>query len=75
MPRESFYHYLMTRRNFKSSHPIAQFAKNAFYDESFPKQSRNFNLISKYLEENGSYLPTMVIFDQAWRDYLNHVHP
>ena len=74
MPRESFYHYLMTRRNLKSVDPVANFANNAFYDESFPKQSKNFNRVSKYLEENGSYLPTMVNFDKAWRQYLDNFH-
>ena len=52
-PIESFYHYLMTRRNAKSYSPIAEFAKNAFYDDDFPKQSKDYDEISKYLEEMG----------------------
>ncbi len=67
--RKSFYHFLMTKRNPGSSDPIAEFANNAFYDQSFPKQEEDFDLISKYLEENAVYLPTMTIFDDAWKEY------
>lgn len=73
-PIESFYHYLMTRRNAKSYSPIAEFAKNAFYDDDFPKQSKDYDEISKYLEEMGSYLPSMSIFDEVWRQYLANYH-
>ncbi|AYF92566.1 YozE family protein [Apilactobacillus bombintestini] len=70
----SFYRYLMTERNTKSTDPIAQFANNAFYDQSFPKQSVDYDEISKYLEENASYLPSMTIFDDAWLDFKNNTH-
>ena len=74
VPRESFYQYLMTRRNLRDTRPIANFANNAFYDESFPKQSKDYNQISKYLEEYGSYLPNMSIFDRVWQQYLDNLH-
>lgn len=70
----SFYRYLMTERNTKSTDSIAQFANNAFYDQSFPKQSVDYDEISKYLEENASYLPSMTIFDDAWLDFKNNTH-
>lgn len=74
-PPESFYQYLMSRRNQKAvDDPIAMFANNAFYDESFPKQSKNYNEVSKYLEEFGSYLPNMTIFDKVWQQYRDNVH-
>ena len=57
MYRESFYHFLMTQRNPNQPDEVEQFANNAF-DE-----------ISKYLEENAEYLPSMLIFDDAWRRY------
>ncbi|WP_235720693.1 YozE family protein, partial [Liquorilactobacillus vini] len=31
---------------------------------------QNYQEISNYLELNGSYLPSMTIFDQAWESYL-----
>ena len=70
MFRKSFYQYLMTERNDNSSEQIAKFANDAFFDQSFPKQSQNYQEISNYLELNGSYLPSMTIFDQAWESYL-----
>ncbi|MHA8111147.1 YozE family protein [Lactobacillaceae bacterium Melli_B4] len=69
---QSFYQYLMTERNPKSTGEIAEFANNAFYDHSFPKNTADFDEISKYLEENGSYLPSMTIFDDAWSRFLDY---
>lgn len=68
--RDSFYRFLMTQRNPNSADEIEQFANNAFLDSTFPKQSTDFEEISKYLEENASYLPSMTIFDAAWQRYL-----
>ena len=67
--RQSFYQFLMTERNPDSTDEIAQFANNAFFDSAFPKQSTDFDEISKYLEENTDYLPSMTIFDTAWQQY------
>ncbi|WP_373842200.1 YozE family protein [Limosilactobacillus sp.] len=69
--RDSFYRYLMTQRNPAGADEIQQFANNAFLDSTFPKQSTDFEEISKYLEENADYLPTMTIFDKAWQRYLD----
>lgn len=71
MNRDSFYRYLMTQRNPNSADEIEQFANNAFLDSTFPKQSEDFDEISKYLEENADYLPSMTIFDAAWQRYLD----
>ncbi len=35
---KTFYQFLMTKRNPGSTNPVAEFANNAFYDQSFPKQ-------------------------------------
>lgn len=67
--RDSFYHYLMTQRKPADADEIEQFANNAFYDSTFPKQSTDFDEISQYLEENADYLPSMTIFDAAWEKY------
>ena len=71
MFRESFYHFLMTLRQPNQPTEVEQFANNAFLDSSFPKQSTDFDEISKYLEENAEYLPSMTIFDTAWQRYLD----
>ena len=70
MVRDSFYRYLMTQRNPNSADEIEQFANNAVLDSTFPKQSTDFDEVSKYLEENADYLPSMTIFDVAWQKYL-----
>ncbi|KAF0261230.1 YozE family protein [Leuconostoc citreum] len=62
----SFYNWLMTQRNSVATDDIQQFANNAFLDSTFPKQSVDFDDISNYLEENTTYLMSMVTFDQAW---------
>lgn len=69
--RDSFYRYLMTQRKLTDADEVEQFANNAFLDSSFPKQSTDFDEISKYLEENAEYLPSMTIFDTAWQRYLD----
>ncbi|WP_413627333.1 YozE family protein [Fructilactobacillus vespulae] len=71
--RKSFYEYLMTERNPDSHSEIAEFANNAFFDNLFPKHTNDFDLVSKYLEENASYLPSMTIFDEAWNKYLEYL--
>ncbi len=71
--RESFYQFLMTQRNPASVDVVAQFANNAFYDQSFPKQLTDFDQLSKYLEENAEYLPSMTIFDEAWKAYQESI--
>jgi len=68
--RQSFYQFLMTQRNPEDYEPVAEFANNAFYDQAFPKQETQFDVLSKYLEENASYLPSMTVFDKAWQMYL-----
>ncbi|MBS9399532.1 YozE family protein [Pediococcus acidilactici] len=68
--RKTFYQFLMTQRNPEPNDEVEEFANQAFFDQSFPKQDRDFDEISKYLELNGSYLQNMTIFDQAWQRYL-----
>lgn len=67
--KQSFYHYLMTERDPKRKDAVTEFANAAQYDGTFPKQSTEYNEISQYLEMNGSYLPSMTVFDAAWEKY------
>jgi uncharacterized protein YozE (UPF0346 family) len=72
--RASFYQYLMTLRDPDSSDEVVQFANNAQFDSSFPKQAQDYKEISDYLELNTSYLPTMTIFDRAYQMYLDKMN-
>ncbi|AKP66537.1 YozE family protein [Companilactobacillus ginsenosidimutans] len=67
--RRSFYQFLMTLRNPESVEPEAEFANNAFRDQSFPKQEEDYEKLSEYLELNAGYLPAMTIFDEAYAKY------
>ncbi|ANJ69306.1 MULTISPECIES: YozE family protein [Latilactobacillus] len=67
--KQSFYRYLMTQRDPNNYEPVPQFANNAFFDQSFPKQSGDYETLTRYLELNGSYLPSMTIFDEAYEAY------
>ncbi|MFT8321260.1 MAG: YozE family protein [Bacillus sp. (in: firmicutes)] len=67
---KSFYHFLMKFRHPAPKDDISEFANNAYVDHSFPKNSKDYEEVSSYLELNGHYLPSMQIFDQAWETYL-----
>lgn len=66
----SFYHYLMTERDPYKKDDITQFANAAFEDRLFPKQSEDYDEVSRHLELNADYLPSMTIFDDAWQRYI-----
>lgn len=67
-----FYAFLMRYRQPKEVDEITKFANHAFLDHSFPKQSTNYDEISRFLEMNGDYLESMAVFDGAWDLYLQH---
>lgn len=68
--KRSFYEFLMTKRDANNHEEIAQFANNAFFDQSFPKHTGNQQALSEYLELTAGYLPEMTIFDNAYQLYL-----
>ncbi|QNG58281.1 YozE family protein [Metabacillus idriensis] len=70
---KSFYHYLMKYRHPKPADDISRFANDAYDDHSFPKSSDDYHDISSYLELNGSYLQSLVIFDEAWELYETEI--
>ncbi|ALC90210.1 hypothetical protein AM500_10770 [Bacillus sp. FJAT-18017] len=67
---KSFYHFLMKYRHPKPKDNISEFANEAFKDHSFPKTSEDYDELSRYLEMNGHYLPSMSVFDDAWTEYI-----
>lgn len=68
--QRSFYEFLMSKRDSNSTDEVAQFANKASVDESFPKQSEDFDEISEYLELQATYIESMTVFDKAWTQYL-----
>lgn len=65
----SFYQYLMTERDPYKKDNITLFANEAFNDRTFPKQSEDYDEVSRHLEMNTDYLPSLTIFDEAWEIY------
>ncbi|NQN49024.1 YozE family protein [Streptococcus suis] len=70
--RRSFYSWLMTQRNPKSNEPVAILADYVFDESDFPKQSDNFDEVSRFLEESASFAFSMSDFDEIWEEYLGH---
>ena len=66
---KSFYHYLMKYREEPPRDEIAAFANAAFMDHSFPKEADEYDILSRYLEMDVDYLPSMSVFDTAWEKY------
>lgn len=60
----------MKYRHPKPKNSISHFANDAFLDHSFPKNSEDYHELSNYLEMNGHYLPSMIVFDEAWDLYI-----
>ena len=67
-----FFTFLMRYRQPKEVDEITKFANHAFLDHSFPKQSSDYDEVSRYLELNVDYLVSMTIFDEAWDLYLQN---
>ncbi|MDN6161545.1 MAG: YozE family protein [Atopostipes sp.] len=69
---KSFYQYLMTKRDPHKQDAQTFFANAAFSDQLFPKQSEDYDEISRHLEMNTDYLPSMTIFDDVWEEYQKY---
>lgn len=70
--RKSFYTWLMSQRNPKSDAPLAILADYIFEESDFPKQTSDFDRISRFLEEEASFSFPLNDFDLIWEEYLNH---
>ncbi len=62
----------MTQRNPKSNAAVAILADLAFDDTTFPKHTDDFDLISRYLEDQATFTFNLGQFDSIWDDYLAH---
>ncbi|MBF0779286.1 YozE family protein [Streptococcus cuniculi] len=70
--RKSFYSWLMTHRNPKSQEAVAVLADLVFEESDFPKQSDEFDQVSRFLEEEASFSFSMSDFDRIWEEYVAH---
>lgn len=68
--RQPFYSYLMRFRAPKEMDDVTRLANLAFGDPLFPKQSREFDEVSSYLETHASFYFNLTLFDEIWQKYL-----
>ncbi|MFC0523237.1 YozE family protein [Pontibacillus salicampi] len=66
---KSFYHYMMTFRGKENPDEESNLADWIFYDHSFPKQSKSYEEISRYLEGNAPFASALRTFDDIWDKY------
>lgn len=69
----TFYKYALTFRGGPKSDGKAMFAEAMFYDLTFPKQSTDFEEISRYIEEMAHSDMSATIFDEMWSLYETNV--
>lgn len=62
----------MAQRNSKSNEPVAILADLAFEDTTFPKHTDDFEIVSRYLEDEANFSFNLGEFDSIWEEYLAH---
>ncbi|MCU5745522.1 YozE family protein [Staphylococcus sp. SQ8-PEA] len=67
MKDHSFYQYVMTVRGQNDEKGIL--AEEIFNDLAFPKQEKDFNALSDYIETAGNYSVSLSVFDSMYEDY------
>lgn len=68
--RAPFYTFLMRHRAPAEKDDVTRLANLAFGDPLFPKQSRNFDEVSSYLETYAPFYFNLRLFDEIWQLYL-----
>ncbi|AQQ55092.1 YozE family protein [Planococcus lenghuensis] len=66
---KSFYQFALAYRGGSKRDPYARFAEAMFNDHGFPKTSREFDGLSRYLEEKADADMPAAVFDELWRAY------
>jgi len=48
---------------------FSRFAEAMFLDHSFPRASKDFEQLSRYLEERAHPIMKVTVFDEIWDEY------
>lgn len=67
--KPTFYEYIRRYVDYDAKDPMSRLANAVHKDIGFPKQSRDFDEVSTYLEQSIDYTKLLVIFDDAWHNY------
>ena len=67
MKDHSFYQFALTARGRKDEK--GELAEEIFDDLSFPRQEKDFRILSDYIEMQGNYTVSMSVFDSLYEEY------
>ena len=67
MKNHSFYQFILTVRGRKDAK--GELVEEIFDDLSFPKQEKDFNQLSDYVETHGNFTVSMAVFDDLYEEY------
>lgn len=66
----TFYNFLMKYRAPVERDDVTRLANLAFGDSLFPKQAKEFEQVSSYLETEAPFYFNLTLFDEIWQTYL-----
>ena len=69
----SFYQFTLSFRGGGYDDDKAVFAEGMFGDLSFPKEEKNYDPLSRYIEEKADYEMRPVVFDELYKLYEERV--
>ncbi|AOV07691.1 YozE family protein [Sporosarcina ureilytica] len=70
---KSFYQFVLSFRGGGKEDERAVFAEEMFNDLSFPKDEREYDLLSRYVEEMANEQMKPIIFDELYKLYEERV--
>ncbi|WP_432358846.1 YozE family protein [Sporosarcina sp. UB5] len=65
----SFYQFVLSFRGGKKDDSTSTFAEAVFNDHSFPKDEKDFDFLSRYLEEKADPEMPTIVFDELFAMY------
>ncbi|MCM3611014.1 YozE family protein [Planococcus sp. MERTA32b] len=66
-----FYQFALSYRGKTNADDFSRFADAMFLDHSFPKTAKDFEKISRYLEERAHPVMKASVFDELWDEYTS----
>ncbi len=70
---KSFYQFVLSFRGGGKNDPFALFAEAMFNDLSFPKEEKEYDLLSRYVEEHADDALRSIVFDDLYALYTERV--
>lgn len=71
----SFYQFALSYRGGPKEDAKAVFAEKMFRDSAFPKDEQDFDVLSRYIEEQADAELSSVTFDEMYEQYKELCNP